>query len=60
MIAVVVAATRLLPRDDGMAEDYGAPEAEQLPEAWTRGQRDRKSPQSERRKKFVAGQCRMR
>ena len=29
--------TRPLPRDGGMAEDHGAPEAGQLPRVWTRG-----------------------
>ena len=32
--------TRPLPRDGGMAEDHGAPEAEQLPRVWTRGRRE--------------------
>ena len=57
---VVVVVTRPLPRDGGMAEDHGAPEASQFPRAWTSGRRDRESPNSERRKKSVAGQCRMR
>ena len=52
--------TRPLPRDGGMAGDYGAPEAGQIPRVWTRGRRDRESPKSERRKESVAGQCRMR
>ena len=43
-----------------MAEDHGAPEAEQLPRVWTRGCREIESPKSERRKESVAGQCRMR
>ena len=42
-----------------MAEDRGAPEAGQLPRAWTRGRRETESPKSERRKESVAGQCRM-
>ena len=29
--------TRPLPRDGGMAEDHGPPEAGQLPRVWTRG-----------------------
>ena len=37
--------TRPLPRDGGMAEDHGAPEAEQLPRAWTRGRRETESRQ---------------
>ena len=52
--------TRPLPRDGGMAEDHGAPEAGQLPTVWTRGRRDRESPKSERCKESIAGQCRMR
>ena len=43
-----------------MAEDHGAPEAGQLPRAWTRGRKETESPKSERRKESVAGQCRMR
>ena len=51
--------TRPLPRDEGMAEDHGAPESGQLPKVWTRGRRQtRESPKSERRKEFIAGQCR--
>ena len=34
---VVMVVTRPLPRDDGSAEDFGAPEVEQLLRAWTRG-----------------------
>ena len=53
--------TRPLPRDGGMAEDHGAPEAGQLPRVWARGRKEiRESPKSERRKESVAGQCRMR
>ena len=33
IVAVVV--TRALPKDGGMAEDHGAPEAGQFPRAWT-------------------------
>ena len=40
---VVAIATQLLPRDGGTVEDHGAPEAKQLPRAWTRGCRERKS-----------------
>ena len=35
--------TRPLPRDGGMAEDHGAPEAEQLPRVWTRGRKETES-----------------
>ena len=54
----VVVVTQPLPRDGGMAEDCGAPEARKLPRAWTRGRRE--PPKNERRKESVAGQCRMR
>ena len=37
----IVVVTRPLPRDGGIAEDHGAPEARQLPRAWTRGRRER-------------------
>ena len=47
---------RPLPRDGGMAEDHGAPEAGQLPKVWTRG---RKETEREQRKESIAGQCRM-
>ena len=42
-----------------MTEDHGAPEAGQLPRAWTGGRRETESPKSVRRKKSVAGQFRM-
>ena len=32
--------TRSLPRDGGMAEDHGEPEATQIPRVWTRGRRE--------------------
>ena len=34
-----------LPKDGGMAEDHEAPEAGQLPRAWTRGRRETLSRQ---------------
>ena len=37
--------TRPLPRDGDMAEDYGAPEAGQLPRVWTRGRKGTESRQ---------------
>ena len=37
--------TRLLPRDGGMAEDHGAPEARQLPKIWTRSGKETESRQ---------------
>ena len=37
--------TQPLPRDGGMAEDHGAPEAEQLPRVWTRGRKEKESRQ---------------
>ena len=42
---VVVVVTRPLPRDEGMAEDHGDPEAGQLPRVWTRGHRETESRQ---------------
>ena len=39
----LVVVTRTLPRDGGMAEDHGAPEAVQLLRAWTRGRRETES-----------------
>ena len=52
-----VVVTRPLPRDEGMAENHGVPEAGQFPKAWTRGRRETKS---ERRKESVAAHCRIR
>ena len=43
-----------------MAEDHGAPEAEQLPKAWTRDPRETENRQRVSGAKSVAGQCRMR
>ena len=37
--------TRPLPRDGGMAEDHGAPEAGQLSRVWTRGRKETESRQ---------------
>ena len=37
--------TRSLSRDQGMAEDHGAPEAEQLSRVWTRGRKEIESRQ---------------
>ena len=37
--------TRPLPRDEGMAEDYGAPEAGKLPRVWIKGRRETESRQ---------------
>ena len=37
--------TQPLPRDGGMAEDHGAPEAGQLPRVWTRGRKETESRQ---------------
>ena len=38
--AMLLLVTRPLPRDGGMAEDHGAPEAGQLSRVWTRGRRE--------------------
>ena len=37
--------SRPLPRDGGMTEDHGAPQAGQLHRVWTRGRRDTESRQ---------------
>ena len=37
--ALMLLFSQPLPRDAGMAEDHEAPEAEQLPRAWTRGRK---------------------
>ena len=42
---MVVVVTRPLPRDGGMAEDHGAPEAGQLPRACIRGRIETESRQ---------------
>ena len=60
LLLLLLVITRLLPRDGGMAEDHGAPEAGKLPRVWTRGRRETESPKSERRKGSIAGQCRTR
>ena len=43
--SLLLLVTRLLPRDGGMAEDHGAPEAGQLPKVWTRGRKETESRQ---------------
>ena len=43
--AVLLLVTQPLPRDGGMAEDHGAPEAGQLPRVWTRGRKKTESRQ---------------
>ena len=42
---VLLLITRPLPRDGGMAEDHGAPEAGQLPRVLTRGHKETESRQ---------------
>ena len=37
--------TQPLPRNGGMAEDHGAPEAGQLPRVWTRSRKETESRQ---------------
>ena len=44
-VVIVVVVVILLPSDGGMAEDHRAPEARQLPRAWTRGRRETDSRQ---------------
>ena len=45
VMLLLLLVTRPLPRDGGMAEDHGAPEAEQLPRVWTRGRTQTESRQ---------------
>ena len=51
LLLLLLLFTRSFPRDGGMAEDHGAPEAKKLPRIWTRVRRDREKvasvPQSE-------------
>ena len=42
----IVVVIRPLPRDWGMVEDHGAPEAGQLSRAWTRGRKEIESRQT--------------
>ena len=44
-VEMLLLVTRSLPRDGGMAEDHGAPEAGQLPRVWTRGRKEIESRQ---------------
>ena len=44
-LLVVVVVTPALPRDGGMVEDHGTPEAGKLPRVWTRDRRETKSRQ---------------
>ena len=45
MLLLLLLITRPLPRDGGMTEDHGAPEAGQLPRIWTRGRKETESRQ---------------
>ena len=45
VLLLLLLVTRPLPRDRGMAEDHGAPEAEQLPKVWSRGRKETESCQ---------------
>ena len=45
MLLLLLLFTRPLPRDGGMAEDHGAPEAGKLPRVWTRGHKETESRQ---------------
>ena len=45
-VKLLLLIARPLPRDGGMAEDHGAPEAGQLPRVWTRGRKETESRQS--------------
>ena len=44
-VLLLLLITRPLPRDGGMAEDHGVPEAEQLHRVWTRGRKEAESRQ---------------
>ena len=45
VMLLLLLVTRLLPRDGGMAEHHGAPEAGQLPRVWIRGCKETESRQ---------------
>ena len=45
VLLLLLLITRPLPRDRGIAEDHGAPEARQLPRVWTRGHKETESRQ---------------
>ena len=45
LLLLLLLITRPLPRDGGMAEDHGAPEAWQLPRVWTKGRGETNSRQ---------------
>ena len=45
LLLLLLLFTRPLPRDGGMAEDHGTPEAGQLPRVWTRGHKETESRQ---------------
>ena len=55
MAHVGVVVTRLLPRDGGMVEDHGAPEAGQLPKTRTRECRETESGYEEIRRERLQG-----
>ena len=44
-VLLLLLVTRPLPRDGGMADDHGAPEAGQLSRVWTRGRKEIESRQ---------------
>ena len=44
-VVVVVVVTEPVPRDRGVAEDHGAPEAGRFPRAWTGGRKETESRQ---------------
>ena len=48
VLLTLVVVIRLIPRDGGMAEDHGAPEAGQLPKAWTGDCKERERVAKER------------
>ena len=61
VVELLLLVTRPLPRDGGMADGHGAPEAGQLPRVWTRGRTETESRQRvSGARESAAGQCRMR
>ena len=53
LLTFVVVVIRPIPRDGGMAEDHGAPEAGQLPKAWTGDCKERERVAKERAGQIV-------
>ena len=58
--SLLLLVTRPLPRDGGMTENHGAPEAGQLSRVWTRGRKEKESRQRVSGAESAAGQRGMR